>query len=108
MKNVELTLGATPSADVAGVVVGQDLVGWGKDTKLDVVVEGGVRGQTQESDVVSEELDHKFAPVFYTTTSSMTQCGQVKAVSRPKSKQETKRLRHQLSQDQFFIVKILK
>lgn len=54
---MELTLGATPSADVAGVVVGQDLVGGGEGAKLDVVVEGGVRGQTQESDVVSEELD---------------------------------------------------
>lgn len=54
---MELTLGATPSTDVAGVVVGQDLVGRGKDTKLDVVVEGGVRGQTQKSNVVSEELD---------------------------------------------------
>lgn len=69
---MELTLGATPPADVAGVVVGQDLVGRGKDTELDVVVEGGVGGQTQESDVVSKESDHKcrgsmwpeFATVF--------------------------------------------
>lgn len=61
---MELTLGATPSADVAGVVVGQDLVGGGKDTKLDVVVEGGVRGKTQESDVVSKELDQSLPLCF--------------------------------------------
>lgn len=60
---MELTLGATPSADVAGVVVGQDLVSRGEDTKLDVVVEGGVRGKTQESDVVSEELDQNVTRV---------------------------------------------
>lgn len=57
---MKLTLGATPSADVAGVVVGQHLVGRGEDTKLDVVVEGGLRGQTQESNVVSEQLEQTF------------------------------------------------
>lgn len=62
-----LTLGATPSADVAGVVVGQDLVGGGEGTELDVVVEGGIRGQTQESNVVSEELDPDVSTV----------CGQI-------------------------------
>lgn len=90
---MELTLGATPSTDVAGVVVGQDLVGRGKDTKLDVVVEGGVRGETQESNVVSEELDHNV------NTSKR---------SLRSSKREMEKLRHQLLQYQLYIVIILK
>ena len=49
-----LTLGATPSGDVAGVFVGQDLVSGRQDGELDVVVEISVTGQTQESNVPSE------------------------------------------------------
>lgn len=46
-----LTLGATPSSDVAGAVMGQDLAGGRKGGQLDVVVESSFGGQTQESDV---------------------------------------------------------
>lgn len=52
--HVRLTLGATPSGDVTGVVVGQDLTSGGQGTELDVVVERSIRGQTQESDVPPE------------------------------------------------------
>lgn len=38
-----LTLGATPSTDVAGVVVGQDLIRGRQGTELDVVVESSIR-----------------------------------------------------------------
>lgn len=48
------TGGASPSGDVAEVVVGQDLSRWGQRGQLDVRVEFGRRGQTQQSNVVSE------------------------------------------------------
>lgn len=51
---VTLTLGATPSSDVAGVVVGQDLTAGRQSTELDVGVERSIRGQTEESDVPPE------------------------------------------------------
>lgn len=51
---VTLTLGATPSSDVAGVFVGQDLTRGGQGGELDVVVERSVGGQTQESNVPPE------------------------------------------------------
>lgn len=51
---VSLTLGATPSGDVAVVVVGQDLTRGGKGSKLDIGVECSISGQTQESNVISE------------------------------------------------------
>ncbi len=51
---VRLTLGATPSSDVAGVVVGQDLTRGGEGAELDVVVERSIRGQTQKSNVIPE------------------------------------------------------
>ena len=49
-----LTLGAAPSTDVAGIVVGQNLTRGRQSTKLDVVVENSIRGQTQESNVPPE------------------------------------------------------
>lgn len=49
-----LTLGATPSGDVAGVVVGQDLVRGRQGGELDIVVESSFRGQAQESNVPPE------------------------------------------------------
>lgn len=49
-----LTLGATPSTDVAGVVVGQDLARGRQGAELDVVVESSIKGQTQESNVPPE------------------------------------------------------
>ena len=52
---VPLTRGATPSGDVAGVVVGQDLTEGRQGAELDVVVERSFGGQTQESDVEPED-----------------------------------------------------
>lgn len=55
-----LTLGASPSSDVAGVVVGQDLTGGGEGTQLDVVVESSLGRQTQESNVPpGGQMTHK-------------------------------------------------
>lgn len=51
---VRLTLGASPSSDVAVVVVGQDLTGGRDGTELDVVVQSSISGQTQEGDVISD------------------------------------------------------
>lgn len=48
------TCGASPSSDVAGVVVGQDLTRRREGTKLDVVVQGDFRGQAQKCDVITE------------------------------------------------------
>lgn len=56
---VRLTLGATPSSDVAGVVVGQNLTRRRQSSKLDVVVERSLRGQTQESNVPPEGHPNK-------------------------------------------------
>lgn len=53
--DVRLTLGATPSCDVAGVVMGQDLTRGRQGAELDVVVESSFSGQTQESNVPSED-----------------------------------------------------
>lgn len=48
------TGGASPSGDVAEIVVGQDLSRWGQSGQLDVGVELGIGGQTQQGNVVSE------------------------------------------------------
>lgn len=49
-----LTGGASPSSDVAKVVVRQNLVGGGQRGELNVAVQGGAGGQSQQSNVISE------------------------------------------------------
>lgn len=54
VSGVQPTGGASPSGDVAEIVVGQDLSRWGQSGQLDVGVELGIGGQTQQGNVVSE------------------------------------------------------
>lgn len=67
-ENVGLTLGATPSGDVAGVVVWQDLARGRQSAQLDVVVERRLRGQTQESNIISEDQNRTSIPYTVCTT----------------------------------------
>lgn len=45
---------ASPSGDVAKVVVGQELAGGREGTQLDVRVQSGLGGQTQQGNVIPE------------------------------------------------------
>ena len=54
----QLTGSKSPSGDVAEVVVGQDLARTRQRAQLDMGVQNGVRGQTQQGDVVPEVLIH--------------------------------------------------
>lgn len=58
------TGGASPSGDVAEVVVGQDLSRWGQRGQLDVGVEFGVGGQTQQGNVIAVEGGIFFKPLY--------------------------------------------
>lgn len=55
---VRLTLGATPSTDIAGVFVRQNLVSRRQSGELDVVIESSIRCQTQEGNVIPERPAH--------------------------------------------------
>lgn len=54
-----LTGGEAPSGDVAGVLVGQDLIGGGQVAEQHVGVQHGILGQTQQGNVKTKGRDRE-------------------------------------------------
>lgn len=72
IQSVVLTLSASPSCDVTGVVVGQDVARGRDGTQLDVVVEGSLRRETQQSNVIPNKRREGETNIIFWTVSFWT------------------------------------